>query len=147
MTSATNRSGLHRAALTEALGAYGADFARWPDAAAAAEARRAVLAEPGFRAAFEAEKALDALLGGARAAVDRDVAADGARARIRANALALLRSDPLADLGWRRIAAALVLSVMVGSSYSLVFADSDVSEEDATLAIAALAWPEDFDTQ
>jgi hypothetical protein len=113
----------------------------------AAAARRAVLADPGLRAAFDAEKALDALLDEARATGDCEIAASGALSRIRDKALSPLRADPLADLSWRRIAAALVLSAMVGSSTNLLFAESDTSTEDTTLTIAALAWPEDVETQ
>jgi len=140
MTDATDR-----AALAQALGTYGTDFSRWPDAAAAAAARRAVLADSGLRAAFDVEKALDALLDEARAATDRDVG--GAISRIREKALAPLRSDPLADLSWRRVAAALVLSAMVGSSTNFLFAESDTTAEETTLTIAALAWPENLETQ
>jgi hypothetical protein len=145
MTDTTDATG--RAALAEALGTYGADFSRWPDAIMAAAARRAVLADPGLRAAFDAEKALDALLDEARATGDCEIAASGALSRIRDKALSPLRADPLADLSWRRIAAALVLSAMVGSSTNLLFAESDTSTEDTTLTIAALAWPEDVETQ
>jgi hypothetical protein len=134
-----------RMALAQSLGAYGADFSRWPDAAAAASARHSVLADPNLRAAYDAEKALDALLDDACAATDRDVA--GSLSRIREKALAPLRADPLADLSWRRVAAALALSAMVGSSYNLLFAESEATTEDTTLAIAALAWPEDLETQ
>jgi hypothetical protein len=134
-----------RMALAQTLSAYGADFSRWPDAAEAASARRSVLADPNLRAAYDAEKALDALLDDARAATDRDVARS--LSRIREKVLASLGADPLADLSWRRVAAALVLSAMVGSSYNLLFADSEATTEDTTLAIAALAWPEDLETQ
>src|SRR5688572_10724258 len=116
MTDATRIDSTDRAALAEALGTYGTDFSRWPDATMAAAARRSVLADSGLRAAFDAEKALDALVGEARMAADRDVATSGALSRIHEKALAPLRSDPLADLSWRRVAAALVLSAMVGSS-------------------------------
>jgi hypothetical protein len=142
MTDATER-----ASLAEALGTYGADFSRWPDGTMAAAARRAVLADSGLRAAFDAQKALDALMAEARMADDRDVAMSGALSRIREKALAPLRSDPLADLSWRRVAAALVLSAMVGSSSNFLFAERDATTEDTTLAIAALAWPEDVETQ
>jgi hypothetical protein len=98
-----------------------------------------------LRAAFDAEKGLDARLDEARAATDREVA--GALSRIRERALAPFRADPLADLSWRRIAAALVLSAMVGSSTNFLFAETDATVEDTTLTIAALAWPEDLETQ
>ena len=145
MTDATMTDATGQAALAQALGTYGTDFSRWPDAAMAAAARRAVLADSGLRAAFDAERALDALLDEARAATDREVA--GGLSRIREKALAPLRADPLADLSWRRVAAALVLSAMVGSSTNFLFADSDATTEDTALAVAALAWPEDLDTQ
>ena len=145
MTDAADRPEDERVALAQALGAYGSDFSRWPDATMAAAARRAVLADSGMRAAFDAEKSLDALLDEARAATDREVA--GALSRIREKALAPLRADPLADLSWRRVAAALVLSAMIGSSTSFLFAQSDATTEDTTLAIAALAWPEDLEAQ
>ena len=145
MTDVTKIGATDRTALAEALGAYGADFSRWPDATMAAAARRAVLADSGLRAAFDAEKALDALLNDASAATDRELA--GGLSRIREKALAPLRADPLADLSWRRVAAALVLSAMVGSSTSFLFAESDAVAEDTNLAIAALAWPEDVETQ
>lgn len=138
---------IERAALVQALGTYGSDFSRWPDATMAAAARRAVLADSGLRASFDTEKDLDARLDEARMAADRNVATSGALSRIREKALAPLRTDPLADLSWRRVAAALVLSAMVGSSTNFLFAETDTTTEDTTLAIAALAWPEDLETQ
>lgn len=145
MTDATETNVTGRAALADVFRTYGADFSRWPDATVAAAARRAVLADAEMRAAFDAEKRLDALLLEARAATDREVAR--ALPRIREKALAPLRADPLANLGWRRIAAALVLSAMVGSSTSFLFPETDATTEDTTMAIAALAWPEDVETQ
>lgn len=145
MTDGMQTGETERAALADALGTFGTDFARWPDATMAAAARRAVLADAGLRAAFEAEKALDSRLDEARRATDREVA--GALSRIREKALLPLRTDPLANLNWRRMAAALVLSAMVGSSTNFLLAESDPATEDTTLAIAALAWPEDLESQ
>lgn len=135
-----------RRALEAALSTYGADLARWPEADHARMARRAALADPAFRRAFDTEKALDAMLAEAREATDRAIGAEGAAARIRSTTLARIRRDPLADLSWRRLAAAMVLSAMVGSSVDLLFA-AGTTAEDATVAVAALAWPEDAEAQ
>ena len=136
-----------RTALAATLATYGADLARWPDTEQASAARRAALADPAFRQTLDAEKAVDAMLVEARNGADRAVAAAGAVARIRDKTSARVRRDPLADLGWRRLAAAIVLSAMVGSSVNLVFAADETNADDATVAIAALAWPEDTETQ
>lgn len=136
-----------RAALDAALSTYGADLARWPRAEQTAAARRAALADPAFRRALDAEPALDALLAEARDATDRDVAAAGSLSRIRAATLARVRRDPLTDLGWRRLAAAIVVSALAGSSVNLVFAEGETMADDPPVAIAALGWPEDVGTQ
>ncbi|HEX2257600.1 MAG TPA: hypothetical protein VHG92_13050, partial [Afifellaceae bacterium] len=56
--------------LARMLAAYGAALERWPDAERGAEARRRLMADRTFRAAWEAERDLDRALAGLRAELD-----------------------------------------------------------------------------
>jgi len=104
--------------LERELAAYGADLSRWPRGAA--EARAALLADPEFRRAWEAERPLDRALAAERDALDAEITRSGAVARL--GRLAARRSSAgfLVDIPWRRVAAGVIVAGMLGSGLDLV---------------------------
>jgi hypothetical protein len=105
--------------LAESLDAYGADFSRWP-AERVQDARRALLARPDFRGAFDAARVLDRGIANGRDDLDRTVDDSGASARVVRRVLARVAPDPLAGLRWQRIAAAILVAGMLGGALDLV---------------------------
>jgi hypothetical protein len=99
--------------LRSALETYGADMARWPDASAAARARRAALADPAFRAAWDEARALDGEIDAHRRALDSEIAAAGTLERVRTGALARLARRSSA-VRWRQVAAAMLAAALIG---------------------------------
>jgi hypothetical protein len=97
------------------LAAFGAQLDRWPDAACAAEARRLLMADRPFRAAWEAERDLDRGLSALRAELDEAVARDGAAGRVSAASMARL-PRPLEGINWRSLAAAMILAALLGGA-------------------------------
>jgi hypothetical protein len=106
------------------LAAFGTDLSRWPEDGAAA-ARRALLGEPEFRRAWDDARVLDARLAGERDAIDLVVRRSGALARLSRRTLAQLDPDPLAGLRWERIAAALMVAVLLGGATDLLLPKAD----------------------
>jgi hypothetical protein len=104
--------------LQRGLAAYGADLSRWPRGAA--EARAALLADPGFRRRWEAERPLDGALTAERDALDAEIARSGAVARLARLAARRTSAGFLADIPWRRVAAGVILAGMVGSVLDLI---------------------------
>jgi hypothetical protein len=118
--------------LLDRLYTYGADLARWPDVIAA-EARKAMLADPAFRRAWEAERDVDRALLAEREAIDGDVSRSGAAARIRAHLVGRLVSNPMAGWSWRSIAAAVLLAGMLGSVFDLVLPEPAAETPDVAM--------------
>lgn len=108
-------------AIREAIDRYGPDFNAWPDRRLAGEARQAILADRALRAWYDDAAILDRGLAAARAAVDGEIAASGAVARIE-NGLARRLSGQRASRHWIAVAAALVLAAGLGSAYDLAIA-------------------------
>jgi hypothetical protein len=104
--------------LERGLAAYGADVSRWPHGAA--EARAALLADPGFRRAWEAERLVDRALAEERDALDAEIARSGAVARLARFAAQRTSAGFLADVPWRRVAAGIILAGMLGSVLDLI---------------------------
>jgi hypothetical protein len=113
------------------LAAYGADLGRWP-ADRAGAARRALLSQPDFRAAWDQERALDSALASARLDYDREIASSAAVERVRRGALSRL-SDPLAGLGWRRLAAAVLIAGLLGGATDFLIFDRPAEQSEATM--------------
>lgn len=100
--------------LIEALDRHGSDLAAWPDQALANEARRAALADRGFRYRLDEAAALSAGLGSLRVAMDAEIATSGAAQRVEAGVLAAL---PRRRNGrrWALVAAAVVAAAALGA--------------------------------
>jgi hypothetical protein len=98
----------------EAIDRHGADLAAWTDRTLANEVRHAVLADRGLRARLEDAAVLDAGLGMLRDAMDREIAASGAAARVGSAALAAVSRRGLTRR-WAAVAAALVVAAGLGS--------------------------------
>jgi hypothetical protein len=113
------------------LAAYGAEIARWP-AERSAGAREALLREPCFRRAHEAERAFDAKLMAERDGLDATLAAGGAAERVKRRTLAAVR-PPLAGLDWRRIAAAMLVAAMLGGAMDLALVEPAPDEAEIVM--------------
>jgi hypothetical protein len=107
--------------LFRSLAAFGADFSRWPTGRDAG-AREALLSDPAFRRAWEAERDLDRLLSTHRDEMDTAVAGSGAAGRVGRNTLARLPSAAFAKMHWHRIAAAMLVAGMLGGVMDMVLA-------------------------
>lgn len=101
--------------LLRLLAAYGSGLERWPDAERAVEARRRLMRDRPFRAQWEAERDFDRALGGLRAALDGEIARDGAAERVRAGVMAHLPRS-FEGIRWRSLAAAMVLAAFLGGT-------------------------------
>lgn len=108
------------AELTDAIDRYGSALQRWPDPALANEVRAGVLADRGLRHYFDSAAALDRGLGKVREALDAEIAASGAVARIGAAIQATL-PDRHSRSRWIAVAAALVIAAGLGSVFDLRF--------------------------
>lgn len=108
--------------MLDTLRAFGTDLSRWPPARAYA-AREALLADPEFRIAWEAESELDTALVAIRETRDKAAAPPGAIDRIRLATLSQLPPNPLAGFGWRKVAAAMLVAGMLGGATDLVLPD------------------------
>jgi hypothetical protein len=115
-------------ALLENLGTFGFDLRKWPPERVAG-ARERLLSDPEFRRAWEAERDLDRSLDQWRAALDAEIGGSGALGRIRQRALAPL-ANPLAAIGWQRIAAAVLLAGMLGGAMDLFLAERTAAPAD-----------------
>jgi hypothetical protein len=106
----------------DALSVFGADVARWPEASAG-EARRALLADPTFRRAWERERSLDRGFAELRRDLDRTIESEAALERVRRVVLARLPERMSPRLHWSRIAAAVVVAALLGGAMDYVLAD------------------------
>ncbi|HZP21051.1 MAG TPA: hypothetical protein VFB16_12690 [Bauldia sp.] len=115
----SNGDATRRRAILDAIDADGPDFDAWQDRALAAEARQAVLADRSLRAYRDEALALARGLLRVRAAVDADIAADGAAARIAAALAEQLRARPMRRLNRLAVAAILLAAVGLGGLFDL----------------------------
>ena len=104
--------------LDRRLATYGADLSRWPEGSA--EAREALLSQPEFRSAWERERDLDRKLAEDRARLDAEAARSGAFARLGRLASLRIPGGGLADIPWRRVAAAVIVAGMLGGALDLI---------------------------
>ncbi len=100
--------------LAAAIDRYGADLAAWNDQTLANEVRRAALADRGFRVRLDTAAALDAAFTSLRDAMDAEMAASGAVARVEANVLAALPRR-INSWRWGVIAASVVVAAALGA--------------------------------
>jgi hypothetical protein len=65
-----------------------------------------------------------------RARLDREIAQAGSVARVRRKVLARRMADPLAGIAWGRVAAAMLVAVMLGGAVDLLLpaGDADTTE-------------------
>lgn len=122
------------------LAAYGADFSRWPEREVRAAARAALLADPEFRRAWQAERDLDAAFAAHRDSLDRNIEASGAAARVSALVLKRLPAAAYEALPWRKVAAAMIVAGALGGAVNLVLPEraggvSDLVAVDPLLAL------------
>ena len=134
------------AALRRAVEAYGSDFARWPDAGLAKEARSALLANRAFRAAWEGAASLDRALAAAREAADGEIAASGAIARI----LRALAAEAPERRRWSprsliAMAAALVVAAGLGSAIDMTVIGSSDNGYDVVVVDPLVFGPAQVD--
>ena len=104
--------------LDRRLATYGADLSRWPEGSA--EAREALLGQPEFRFAWERERDLDRKLAEDRERLDAEIARSGALARFGRLASRRIPGHGLADIPWRRVAAAVIVAGMLGGGLDLM---------------------------
>lgn len=142
MTTPTDPSTPTNAPAGEALAAYGARFGKWPSQERAAEARKALLADPAMRRAYEAEKRLDAALAAYGAEIDRAVAADGAVKRLRDSVLR--RIPRRRTLSLPRIAAAVLVASLLGGAVDVLFMPR-ADEPEIVLADPLIYGPDRID--
>jgi hypothetical protein len=116
--------------LARLLAAYGSDLSRWPERQAG-RARAALLARPEFRRAFDQERALDRRIAEECARLDDEIARQGAVERVKRRLGGALRADPFADIGWRRIAAAVLIAGMLGGALDLLMPHASEAPEAA----------------
>lgn len=121
-----------RAELNRLLATCGADLSRWPRHAAAA--RKALLADPNFRDAFERERDLDLALDAWRAALDAEIASSGAAGRVKAEAMRRAPANYLAGIPWRRVAAGVLVAGMLGGALDLMLPDPAADQLDVAIA-------------
>jgi hypothetical protein len=79
------------------------------------------------------DDALEQALGFERARLDREIAQAGSVARVRGRVLARRLSDPLGGIAWGRVAAAMLVAVMLGGAVDLLVLGGDA--ETTELAI------------
>jgi hypothetical protein len=101
--------------IREALDRLGADLSAWPDSSLAGDARRLALADRGFRAHLDTARAIDAGLVRVRDALDAEIAASGAVARVEAATLAAVPPRPVNGRRWATVAAAAVAAAVLGA--------------------------------
>lgn len=99
--------------LAEAIDRFGADLAAWSDQDLANAVRLAALADRGFRARLDSAVALDAGLAALRRAIDAEIVASRAAARVEAVVLAVPRQWNARR--WAVVAAAAVLAAALGA--------------------------------
>jgi hypothetical protein len=104
--------------LDRRLAAYGSNLSRWPDGSS--EAREALLSQPEFRRAWERERDLDRKLADDRDQLDAEIARSGALARLGRLAAHRASAGLLADISWRRVAAAVLVAGMLGGVLDLM---------------------------
>jgi hypothetical protein len=119
----TMRGSGREAAIRDAIDRHGADLASWRDRGLANETRAAVLADRQLRAYFDDGLTLARGLDDARTALDAEIAASGAVARVSA-ALSARLPLPQRRHGWVAVAATLVLAAGLGSAFDLAFLQS-----------------------
>lgn len=120
-----------RNAILVDLAAYGSDFLRWPQERVPG-AREAVLQDDDVRRAWERQCGLDRAIARHRSELDRELVESGAVERVRRRTLARLPS-PLAEVGWRRIAAAVLVAGALGCVMDLYLAPSTFETADLVL--------------
>lgn len=112
-----------------ALDTFGADLSRWPKHRVGA-AREALLADPGFRRAWEAERDLDSALNAHRDSLDREIDLSGAAERVRRRVLGSIPAAVLGRLHWRRMAAAMVVAGALGGAMNLALPEQAAEASD-----------------
>lgn len=122
----------------EILATIGADFSRWPEDQVR-PARAALLADPVFRRAWEAERELDAGLIAHGESLDRSIEASGAAARVGAQVLKRLPAVAYAALPWRKVAAAMIVAGALGGAMDLVLPDQGSDSSDLVTVDPLLA--------
>lgn len=120
-----------RDALLTGLAAFGSDFSRWPEERGSG-AREAILQDGDLRQAWERARELDYALAERKEEFAREIAASGAVGRVRRAALARL-PVPLSQLGWHRIAAAMLLAGALGGAMDLYLASAPGGGADLVL--------------
>ena len=108
------------------LAMYGSDFPRWPEGAG--EAREALLREPGFRRAWEEERALDGLIAADRAEIDAEIARSGALARLGRLSEHYAPAAVVAGIPWRRVAAGVLIAGVLGGALDYLVLPRPASE-------------------
>jgi hypothetical protein len=117
--------------LDAVLATFGAELSRWPETRRSG-AREALLRDQKFRRAWERERDLDRAIQTCAGELDREIAAAGALARVRERALARL-PDPIAGIGWQRIAAAMLVAAMLGGAMDLVLMEETEASADVVM--------------
>lgn len=105
----------HDRELWEALDRLGADLSAWPDPASAGAARRMALSDRAFRARLDTAMAIDAGLARVRDALDAEIAATGAVARVEAEALAAASPRVASGRRWALVGAAAIAAAVLGA--------------------------------
>lgn len=123
---------LRHGELRKSLATYGSEISKWPPERAAG-AREALMSVPDFRRAWEDERALDRALGGARQALDDEIARSGALQRLRWQTLARLPLNALEGLGWHRVAAAVLIAGMLGGATDLLLPEPVTDTADVVM--------------
>jgi hypothetical protein len=104
----------------DAIDRHGSDLSRWTDGGLASEVRAGMLADRQLRRYLEGAAALDDGLARVRDALDREVAASGALARISAAVMTSLPSRR-SRTRWVAVAAGLVIAAGLGSAFDFGF--------------------------
>jgi len=106
-------------AFAEKLDRHGSDFSRWPDPLLAVQARRLIVSSPEHRSAYEAARALDAMLSAHSAAAAR--ASFRTSESVAASVLEQIGDrSPVSQRWLRNLAAGLVVATLLGAGFALV---------------------------
>lgn len=105
----------HDRDLREALDRLGTDLSAWPDPGLAGAARRMALSDRAFRARLDTAMAIDAGLARVRDALDAEIAATGAVARVEAGALAAASPRVANGRRWAMVGAAAIAAAVLGA--------------------------------
>jgi len=104
------------------LATLGTDFSRWPEQHVG-PARAALLSDPLFRRAWDAERNLDRALAAHRGGVDREIEGSGAAERIARRMRGRFAAAAFGGLAWQKMAAAMLVAGALGGAMDLIVSD------------------------